>query len=194
MIEIFSVSYKVGTWCIACFMAQLWTKWFESGTRWYESGTLGALRTLHMHTYIMVHLCVLFLWYIYFLLHDLKALTFSILRLYATGLGNVSVFWHEITYIWQCCFFVHLSRHCFMLDVLRLYATGLGNASVFWHEVIYIWQCCFFVHLSRNYFILDVPRLYTTRLDNIKCLLARSYLHLAMLFLCTFESPNTKGL
>jgi hypothetical protein len=68
-------------------------------------------------------------------------------RLYATGLGNVSVFWHEVTYIWQCCFFVHLSHHYFMLDVPRLYATGLGNVSVFWHEVItsgnavslYIW-------------------------------------------------------
>jgi hypothetical protein len=88
-------------------------------------------------------------------------------RLYATGLGNVSVFWHEVTYIWQCCFFVHLSRHCFMLDVPRLYATGLGNVSVFWHEVTYIWQCCFFVHLSRHCFMLDVPRLYATGLGNV---------------------------
>jgi len=88
-------------------------------------------------------------------------------RLYATGLGNVSIFWHEVTYIWQCYFFVHLRHHCFMLNVPRLYTTGLGNVSVFWHEVTYIWQCCFFVHMSHNCFMLDVPRLYTTGLGNV---------------------------
>jgi uncharacterized membrane protein (UPF0182 family) len=50
----------------------------------------------HMHTYILVCLFVsLYIYiyiYIYFLLHDLKESSFSIPRLYATGLGNVSVF------------------------------------------------------------------------------------------------------
>jgi hypothetical protein len=45
-----------------------------------------------------------------FLLHDLKASSFSIPRLYAIGLGDVSVLQHEVTYIWQCCFFVLLSK------------------------------------------------------------------------------------
>jgi hypothetical protein len=102
----------------------------------------------HVHTYSIVCQWVLFLRYVYFYLHDFKASSFRIPRLYATGLGNVSVSRHEVTYIWQCCFFVLLSKMTlFMLDVPRLYATGLGNVSVFWHEVItsgnavslYIW-------------------------------------------------------
>jgi hypothetical protein len=45
-----------------------------------------------MHTYNIVCWCVLFLCYVYFYLHDIKASSFSIPRLYAIGLGDVSVF------------------------------------------------------------------------------------------------------
>jgi hypothetical protein len=57
----------------------------------------------YAYIYHGVFVCVVFMIYIYiyFLLHDLTASSFSIPRLYATGLGDVSVLRHEVTYIWQ---------------------------------------------------------------------------------------------
>jgi hypothetical protein len=47
-------------------------------------------------------------------------------RLYATGLGNVSVFDMKLPTFGNAFFLVHLSCHCFMLDVPRLYGYWIG--------------------------------------------------------------------
>jgi hypothetical protein len=77
MIEIFSMSYKVGTWCIACFMAQLWTRQYESAIWVWDSGiwvwdsiswARGFEDIAYAYIYHVVFVSVVFMIYIYIFL------------------------------------------------------------------------------------------------------------------------------
>jgi hypothetical protein len=94
----------------------------------------GSKDIAYAYIYHGVFVCAVFM--IYFLLHDLKASSFSIPRLYATGLGDISVLWHEVTYIWQCCFFVLLSKMPLFYVGLANRVHGSGSGQPDWPDYI----------------------------------------------------------